>query len=216
MSPPACAGVKGSVAERDARKQESISTERSYVNRAHFAHRYTGTRVQPFAPPHHFAPMAHSGPGTCRSCGHPSAQCQCGCRECRKESKELLVESRDASDGLTSFMDQASAQPLAALASADAKAAVGKAVSSARSFIGGGCCVHVSIEYAPVTPTAKALVAVIVVDTEGTTLAWLKVAQPGTQYQVKESVVTTKPGATITLFAVNATARIRWCEVFSC
>jgi hypothetical protein len=29
-------------------------------------------------------------------------------------------------------------------------------------------------------------------------------------------VVTTKPGATILLFAINATARARWCEVFSC
>ncbi len=41
-------------------------------------------------------------------------------------------------------------------------------------------------------------------------------ATPGTHYQVKENVVTTKPGATIMLLAINATVRARWCEVFSC
>jgi hypothetical protein len=95
-------------------------------------------------------------------------------------------------------------------------AAPAPAVGTAKAFIGGGCCVHISIEYAPATPTAAALVGVIVTDTEGTTLAWEKIEQPGAHYQVKENVVTTKPGATVTVLAVNATARIRWCEVFSC
>jgi hypothetical protein len=43
-----------------------------------------------------------------------------------------------------------------------------------------------------------------------------KVDPPGTHYQVKENVVTTKPGATIKLLASNATVRARWCEIFSC
>src|SRR5215475_14365955 len=72
------------------------------MNRGQFAHRYyTSTRVTPFAPPGHH--MGHFGPGMCRSCGQPSDKCCCGCRECRKESKELLVESRGAAGttGLT-------------------------------------------------------------------------------------------------------------------
>jgi hypothetical protein len=78
-------------------------------------------------------------------------------------------------------------------------AAPAPAAGTAKAFIGGGCCVHISMT-----------------DTEGTTLAWEKIEQPGAHYQVKENVVTTKPGATVTVLAVNATARIRWCEVFSC
>ena len=88
--------------------------------------------------------------------------------------------------------------------------------ASAKAFIGGGCCVHISVEYAPVTPTAVSIVGIFVSDTDGTLLAWAKTEQPGGHYHVKENVITTKPGATVTLIAVNATARIRWCEVFSC
>lgn len=201
------------------------------MNRNPLAHSYTGARVMPFAPPTPFAPAMHFGPGTCRSCGHPSGQCQCGCRECRKEAKELVVESR----GTGKTVGTVAGQSFRLLAEANATAGVGTApaagtpgavgtpgaapapaVATAKGFIGGGCCVHISIEYAPATPTAAALVGVIVTDTEGTTLAWEKIEQPGAHYQVKENVVTTKPGATVTVLAVNATARIRWCEVFSC
>src|ERR1700710_3100515 len=56
------------------------------MNRAQFAHRYSGNHAIP-------PPMGHHGPGTCRSCGQPSSQCCCGCRECRKESRELVVRS---------------------------------------------------------------------------------------------------------------------------
>jgi hypothetical protein len=84
------------------------------------------------------------------------------------------------------------------------------------AFIGGGCCVHISIEYAPITATAQSIVGIMVKDTEGTLLVWEKVDPPGTHYQVKENVVTTKPGATIKLLASNATVRARWCEIFSC
>jgi hypothetical protein len=191
-----------------------FSDWRSNVNRTQFAPRYTGARVMPFAPPTSLGSMAHFGPGTCRSCGHPSDQCRCGCRECRKEAKELLVESRDATQHLTSVVGAVAGQTITQ--GTDANAAAGRALASAKAFIGGGCCVHISIEYAPATPTAGAIVAVIVVDTEGTTMAWEKIVQPGSQYQVKENVITTKPGAHVTLIALNATARIRWCEVFSC
>ena len=189
------------------------------MNRTQFAPRYTGARVMPFAPPAQFGHMGH-GPGTCRSCGHPSAQCNCGCRECRKESKELFVESGDAAQGakLDTVLAASVRQSLRGFAAVNAAtdAAAAPAPGTAKAFIGGGCCVHISVEYAPVTPTAASTVMIVVADTEGTLLAWAKTEQPGSHYQVKENVITTKPGATVTVLALNATARIRWCEVFSC
>ena len=163
----------------------------------HFASRYSGSRVLPFA----------RAPGTCHACGQPSGDCRCGCRQCRKEAKDLLltadakaVRGQDAT--------------LGSLVSAGLSANTTAAVPTA--FIGGGCCVHISVEWAPISPTAQSMVAIIVKDSEGTLLAWEKIDPAGTHYQVKENVVTTKPGATIRLFAINATARARWCEVFSC
>ena len=84
------------------------------------------------------------------------------------------------------------------------------------AFIGGGCCVHLSVEFAPITPTAEATVIILVKDTEGTGMAWEKQEKAGTHYQVKECVITTKPGATLTVAVLNMTARVRWCEIFSC
>jgi hypothetical protein len=53
-----------------------------------------------------------------------------------------------------------------------------------------------------------------VVDSEGCTLTWQKVFQEG--YHVKESIITTYPGARLTVTVSNAVARVRWCEIFSC
>jgi hypothetical protein len=190
------------------------------MNRGDFAHRYTGARVMPFAPPGQFGSMGRLAPGTCRSCGHPSDQCRCGCRECRKESKELVVQSSAAAAGHDVKMDSVLAaairQPFQGIAGVNAAADPAPAAGIAKAFIGGGCCVRISVEYAPVTPTAVSIVAILVADTDGTLLAWAKTEQPGGHYHVKENVITTKPGATVTLLAVNATARIRWCEIFSC
>jgi hypothetical protein len=82
------------------------------------------------------------------------------------------------------------------------------------AFIGGGCCVHLSVEYTPIG-TADGIVGVVVQD-QDTELAWIKKVSAGLGYQIKEGVVTTKPGAHLTALAVGATLRIRWCEVFSC
>jgi hypothetical protein len=183
------------------------------MNPAQFANRYTGGRVMPFAPP-----MGHSAPGTCHSCGQPSGQCRCGCRECRKESKELLVEAAANARDPTNLQATMAAAFLktGAAASANAAGTTTPAAGTAKAFIGGGCCVHLSIEYAPVTPTAATIVIVLVHDSEGTTLAWMKQDPAGGYYQVKENIITTKPGATVTLLVSNATARLRWCEIFSC
>lgn len=182
------------------------------MNSGHFA-RYTGSRV-PQSAPHGYA----HGPGMCKRCGCASADCRCGCRQCRKEAKELTFTA----DPKATIRDNAVAGLAAAHLASAAARAPGAAAGAAHvagpvtAFVGGGCCVHISLEYAPITATAQSLVAVIVRDTEGTVMIWEKIDPPGTHYQVKENVVTTKPGATILLLAINATVRARWCEVFSC
>jgi hypothetical protein len=84
----------------------------------------------------------------------------------------------------------------------------------AGTFIGGGCCVHLSIEFS--AGAAPGGVGVFVFGADGTTVAWVKVTPAGSGYQVKENIVTTKPGASVVLVVANATARLRWCEIFSC
>ncbi len=175
------------------------------MHSSRYAARYSGSPTPPFAPPG----RGH-GPGICHSCGQPSGDCRCGCRQCRKEAKEL------------SFTPDAKAVGRPGVAPGglvgdhlNAAAAAGNP-ATATAFVGGGCCVHISLEYAPITATAQSVVGILARDTEGTVLAWEKTDPPGTHYQVKENVVTVKPGATIVLLAVNATVRARWCEVFSC
>ena len=173
----------------------------------HFASRYSGSRVLPFA----------RAPGTCHSCGQPSGDCRCGCRQCRKEAKELLLTAdAKAARGQNATVGSLVGASLNTNTTAAAAAGTAATPTAPTAFIGGGCCVHISVEWAPISPTAQSMVAIIVKDSEGTLLAWEKIDPAGTHYQVKENVVTTKPGATITLFAINATARARWCEVFSC
>ena len=181
------------------------------MSSAQFA-RYTGSRVLPFTAPGHAY-----GPGVCKRCGCSSADCRCGCRQCRKEAKELTFTAKaGASDNAVTGFAAGRLASFAQAGLAGAAAGAAPPAGLATAFIGGGCCVHISLEYAPITATAQSLVAVLVRDTEGTLMMWEKINPPGTHYQVKENVVTTKPGATIVLFAVNATVRARWCEVFSC
>lgn len=179
----------------------------------------------------------HHGHGFCASCCHPRSRCSCGCHECRRESKELLVEAtlsrgeiKDRPD-LGAVIERMSAiGPAATLLGSDdpekAEVAGRRLVSSATAaralrfgaggtFIGGGCCVHLSVEYTP-SGAADGLVAVLVEDSEDTTMGWLKRARSGLGYQIKEGIVTTKPGASLAVLVVSATARVRWCEVFSC
>lgn len=182
--------------------------------------------------------------GFCPGCCHPRMKCCCGTRECRKESKELLVQA-DKNLGvkgdeqadvlnhvkvMTPMFAQMDASRFeegaghevagkAAMAFNEA-VAVEKGVMAGvgKAFIGGGCCVHLSIEYTPTNPasTLPAIVVVMVKDSESTLLAWAKLAKASEGYQIKEGIVTTKPGAHLTVLVVNMTARVRWCEVFSC
>lgn len=87
-----------------------------------------------------------------------------------------------------------------------------------KTFIGGGCCVHLSIEYMPENPlaTASGVVAVMVIDSEATLLEWGKAVGAQSGYQIKENIITTYPGAMLAVTVANVIARVRWCEVFSC
>jgi hypothetical protein len=172
--------------------------------------RYTGSRASPF-------PARGYGPGTCKSCGCDSGDCRCGCRVCRKEAKELTLVADAAQSG--QGKETINLHGLGAAYLAHAAAAPGGTVGGLQfvtAFVGGGCCVHIALEYAPITATTQSVVAIIAKDPDGTLMLWEKTDPPGAQYQVKECVVTTKPGATIALLAVNASVRARWCEVFSC
>ena len=177
------------------------------MNPSQYAHHYTGAWRVP-APAFAY-PREPMRTGYCHHCGQPSAQCQCGCRQCRSEPRELVAESKATGDTTRTG--------LAALLGTSAAAAQGNAADNSNTaFIGGGCCVHLSVEYAPVTPTATSAVAVLVRDSEGTVLGWERQEQTGAHYQVKENIITTKPGATVTVMVSNMVARVRWCEVFSC
>jgi hypothetical protein len=182
-------------------------------------------------------PYGHGGQGHgfCAGCGHPRSACCCGCRECRKEAKELLVEPTKTTNdvkndpNLTGAVSRMSV--LSAFSSSMEGGGAADEVTSSHllsaaalregriglgtAFIGGGCCVHLSVEYTP-AGASDGIVGVLVVDSSDTELAWIKKVSAGLGYQIKEGIVTTKPGAHLTALAVGATARVRWCEVFSC
>jgi hypothetical protein len=199
------------------------------MQRAHARPMYTGYPApRPLGPAGHHPGGAMSG--FCSGCGHPRASCCCGCRECRKEAKELLVESTTTrtkigeDPTMTSAIEQMSL--LSAFADPSGTSATGFQLLSpvtlregnmglGTAFIGGGCCVHLSVEYTP-TGTTDGTVGLIVNDGNDTALMWMKNAAAGLGYQIKEGVMTTKPGATLAVLVVGATARVRWCEVFSC
>ena len=183
---------------------------------------YTGAPI--FAPVMPLQPFAPHG--FCHGCGHPHKSCVCGWRECRKEAKELLVAATTAKAGNTTpgtveKSAELGATTLSPLNLKFSSAATIEALGSVArgtgvAFIGGGCCVHLSVEYAPEVATKACAVAVGVKDSEGTVLIWEKLEPAGIHYQVKEGIITTKPGAALMLLVANAVARVRWCEIFSC
>jgi len=193
-------------------------------------------------PPHHphyhgWAPIPYPHhQGFCHGCGHPSSKCLCGHRECRKEARELLVPAEKAgttidkgiiqslirekavteTGGTKSSKENKESADKASIAAPQALLetfAVKGQAATGSAFIGGGCCVHLSIEYASVSESSQ--VHVIVQDAEGTVLSWgKKDIQPG--YYIKEGIITTNPGARLMVVVADVVARVRWCEVFSC
>ncbi len=214
----------------------TMKPSRSFYSGSHMhAHHHAGAPM----PMHGYHP--HAGHGFCHSCCHPRTKCCCVRRDCRKEAKELLVESTvalgDKGAVATHNIEhhiQIMTPVLATITEPLAEEAVeetgtpattiGRLVGSrqkakaglGKAFIGGGCCVHLSIEYAPTKAAGPHAVAVMVVDSDNTALIWVKLAQADDGYQIKEGIIATKPGAHVTMLVVNMTARLRWCEIFSC
>lgn len=90
------------------------------------------------------------------------------------------------------------------------------------TVIGGGCCVHLSMEYMPIFPapmaplaTTLSMSAAMVMDSKGIIMGWGKVfTDEG--HHVKESIISTNPGAWLLVLSVNSVTRVRWCEIISC
>jgi hypothetical protein len=168
-------------------------------------------------------------------------------RDCRKESKELLVRPEPARRDVASLTEVRHHMAMASMAESEndsktAERVVMKEVNPmittldaeikkpsgkiqqgmGQAIIGGGCCVELAIEYMPTPPlvslgtggAALALVLVAVTDAEGAILMWSKLVSPG--YHVKEGIISTYPGALLHVQVLNAIARVRWCEIFSC
>jgi hypothetical protein len=154
------------------------------------------------------------------------------CRQCRKESRELLVSQTSGDDrqrevgrnfmaAMAETARQAGSGEAGERIESDAAAggaAVAKQVAqgTGKAFIGGGCCVSLSVEYAPSSPTVAATVSIVVRGSDGTDLVWQRIEQPGAGYTVKECVITANPGSDLLVVVQNCTARVRWCEIFSC
>lgn len=168
--------------------------------------------------------------GFCHSCCHPTPQCVCGCRECRKEPKELLVAAQGerkvfGGGEKGTVLGKVSFLRMVGVVSEEEYAAKAAAVEvpnllANMAYIGGECCVHLSIEYTLLSPQSG--VAVTVVDSAGTVLAWGQLAATllntpqQTGYYIKEDIITTNPGAILQVEVAGGIARVRWCEVFSC
>ena len=151
-------------------------------------------------------------------------------RQCWREAKELLVRS----SGDVKVIGQATQQDTQlatgsqqlltksegyTINTGDGSTQLSEAGTKASddAVIGGGCCVHLSIEYMPDPPAVtktQSAVEVVVRDTKGAVLTWSKAFEGG--YHVQEGIISTYPGAVLRVGVVNAIARVRWCEVFSC
>src|SRR4051794_19104301 len=122
MQSRASDGASSSVVETSTSMNAHTGAARRHaMSSAQFA-RYTGSHVLPFARPGHAY-----GPGMCKRCGCASADCRCGCRQCRKEAKELTFtadpKANNAAAGLAAahlMSSAAAAAPGAAAAAAPA------------------------------------------------------------------------------------------------
>ncbi|MGD8569289.1 MAG: hypothetical protein PVJ39_14475 [Gammaproteobacteria bacterium] len=85
------------------------------------------------------------------------------------------------------------------------------------TVIGGGCCVHLSVEYMPLTPLIDmpGFSAAMVLDSQSTLMLWGKYfVDDG--YHIKECIISTNPGSYLWVASVSSVTRVRWCEIVSC
>ena len=150
--------------------------------------------------PHH----GHHQGGFCPSCCHPVSSCCCNAPGCYRVPKELLAEPDES--GVKREVETSNA----------INDVIYGTVPGDHAIIGGHCCVHLSIEYRPSPGNPEnPVVRVRVMDAEGTLLTWEK-RDILAGYHIKEGIITTNPGAILTITVNNAIARVRWCEIFRC
>jgi hypothetical protein len=82
------------------------------------------------------------------------------------------------------------------------------------ALVGGLSSVHPTLEYL-VEDDAAAPAVTVTITANGTTITWSESAiDPG--YHVKNDLPDIAPGSIVQLEAVDATARLRWCERLCC
>jgi hypothetical protein len=92
--------------------------------------------------------------------------------------------------------------------------AVGGETTSQEALVGGTATVHPTLEYL-VEGGAVAPEVTVTITVDGTTTTWSESAIP-VGYHVKNDFAGIDPGAMVKLEAVDATARLRWCERLCC
>jgi hypothetical protein len=178
--------------------------------------------------PHHYHHHAHHQHhnGFCHNCCHPIHSCCCNHKECQKVCKELLVQADTGKTNPEKLKEiEALQQRIAAMKekkqdTSELEAQLSKLLQSSTdrasesTIIGGGCCVHLSVEFMSMTDPSTASFSISVLDSENTLISWGKNSLDE-GYHIKEDIITTNPGAILKVTAENAIVRVRWCEVFS-
>ena len=86
--------------------------------------------------------------------------------------------------------------------------------SQQEALIGGICTVRPTLEYL-VAEGAAAPEVTLTITFDGTTTTWSESAI-AEGYHVRSDLAGIEPGAVVQLEAVDATARLRWCEQLCC
>jgi hypothetical protein len=86
--------------------------------------------------------------------------------------------------------------------------------SPQEALVGGICTARPTLEYL-VAEDAAAPEVTVTITFEGTTTTWSESAI-AEGYHVKDDFAGIEPGAVVRLEAVDATARLRWCERLCC
>jgi hypothetical protein len=88
------------------------------------------------------------------------------------------------------------------------------ATSPQEALVGGSGAVRPTLEYL-VAAGAAAPEVTVTITLDGTTTTWSESAI-AEGYHVKDDFAAIEPGAVVRLEAVDATARLRWCERLCC
>jgi hypothetical protein len=89
-----------------------------------------------------------------------------------------------------------------------------KAGESKQTFVGGLDVANLTLEWIKDPSAASASVTITVSSKDGDATQTLSTTSEG--YQIKDWVMSVKPGCQVKVAATDCGARIRWCETLSC